>query len=209
MCVCKRACAHPVLSRFISKYLISRQIFLSLSFSRLTLFAHINSTLLCSFLAKRGVREDIATFEARNITPEIRQSVEELLNRNTASFDPKVPLAGRRAARRTKRSVFFSHRVRLILPCSSECETCKRSSCSPGRLGESQRPVLPRSGADRAPGERAGRTARVGAPNSNKFSLVPPHTSPSVFTAAAEVHWSSSMFPFRLILPDQSFHRCS
>ncbi|XP_013869519.1 cytoplasmic dynein 2 heavy chain 1 [Austrofundulus limnaeus] len=42
-----------------------------------------------SFLAKRGVREDIATFEARNITPEIRQSVEELLNKNKASFDPK------------------------------------------------------------------------------------------------------------------------
>ncbi|XP_008299945.1 cytoplasmic dynein 2 heavy chain 1 [Stegastes partitus] len=42
-----------------------------------------------SFLAKRGVREDIVTFEARNITPEIRQSVEELLNRNKASFDPK------------------------------------------------------------------------------------------------------------------------
>ncbi|XP_034023634.1 cytoplasmic dynein 2 heavy chain 1 [Thalassophryne amazonica] len=42
-----------------------------------------------SFLAKRGVREDIATFEARNITPEIRQSVEELLSENKASFDPK------------------------------------------------------------------------------------------------------------------------
>ncbi|KAM4566457.1 cytoplasmic dynein 2 heavy chain 1 isoform 3-T3 [Odontesthes bonariensis] len=42
-----------------------------------------------SFLAKRGVREDIATFEVRNINPEIRQSVEELLNRNKASFEPK------------------------------------------------------------------------------------------------------------------------
>ncbi|XP_047450013.1 cytoplasmic dynein 2 heavy chain 1 isoform X3 [Mugil cephalus] len=42
-----------------------------------------------SFLAKRGVREDIATLEARNITPEIRQSVEELLSKNKASFDPK------------------------------------------------------------------------------------------------------------------------
>ncbi|KAK2847119.1 hypothetical protein Q5P01_010118 [Channa striata] len=42
-----------------------------------------------SFLAKRGVREDIATFEARNITPEIRHSVEELLSRNKTSFDPK------------------------------------------------------------------------------------------------------------------------
>lgn len=51
----------------------------------------IVSTLpFCSFLAKRGVREDIATLEARNITPEIRQSVEELLSRNKASFDPKV-----------------------------------------------------------------------------------------------------------------------
>lgn len=73
----------------------------------------------------------------------------------------------------------FSHRVRLILLYFSECETCKRSSCSPGRLGESQRPVLPRFGADRAPGERAGRTARVGgtpnASTSHEFSLVPPH----------------------------------
>ncbi|XP_077466766.1 cytoplasmic dynein 2 heavy chain 1 isoform X1 [Stigmatopora argus] len=42
-----------------------------------------------SFLTKRGVREDIATFEARHITPEIRQSVEDLLQRNKASFDPK------------------------------------------------------------------------------------------------------------------------
>lgn len=46
--------------------------------------------ILRSFLAKRGVREDIVTFEASNITPEIRQSVEEVLNRNKASFDPKV-----------------------------------------------------------------------------------------------------------------------
>lgn len=43
-----------------------------------------------SFLAKRGVREDIVTFDVRNITHEIRQSVEELLHRNKASFDPKV-----------------------------------------------------------------------------------------------------------------------
>lgn len=44
----------------------------------------------CSFLAKRGVKEDIATFEARNITPEIRRSVEELLHVNKSSFEPKV-----------------------------------------------------------------------------------------------------------------------
>lgn len=43
-----------------------------------------------SFLAKRGVREDIATFDARNIPKEIRESVEELLFKNKGSFDPKV-----------------------------------------------------------------------------------------------------------------------
>uniref|UniRef100_A0A803YLT1 Cytoplasmic dynein 2 heavy chain 1 n=2 Tax=Meleagris gallopavo TaxID=9103 RepID=A0A803YLT1_MELGA len=42
-----------------------------------------------SFLAKRGVKEDIATFDARNIPKEIRESVEELLSRNRTSFDPK------------------------------------------------------------------------------------------------------------------------
>jgi len=43
-----------------------------------------------SFLAKRGVREDIATFDARNIPKEIRESVEELLYKNKGSFDSKV-----------------------------------------------------------------------------------------------------------------------
>lgn len=43
-----------------------------------------------SFLAKRGVKEDIATFDARNIPKEIRESVEELLSKNRTSFDPKV-----------------------------------------------------------------------------------------------------------------------
>ncbi|NXI65822.1 DYHC2 protein, partial [Anseranas semipalmata] len=42
-----------------------------------------------SFLAKRGVREDIVTFDARNITKEIRENVEELLSKNRTSFDPK------------------------------------------------------------------------------------------------------------------------
>ncbi|CAB1348215.1 unnamed protein product, partial [Coregonus sp. 'balchen'] len=50
------------------------------------------------FLAKRGVREDIATFEARNISHEIRQSVEELLTKNKASFDPKNARRARAAA---------------------------------------------------------------------------------------------------------------
>lgn len=36
------------------------------------------------------MREDIATFDARNIPKEIRESVEELLFKNKGSFDPKV-----------------------------------------------------------------------------------------------------------------------
>uniref|UniRef100_UPI00358EC9AE cytoplasmic dynein 2 heavy chain 1-like n=1 Tax=Myxine glutinosa TaxID=7769 RepID=UPI00358EC9AE len=42
-----------------------------------------------SFLAKRGVREDITTFDARSIPPGIRASVEELLKTHRYSFDPK------------------------------------------------------------------------------------------------------------------------
>ncbi len=43
-----------------------------------------------SFLAQRGVKEDIQTFDARKISPEIRESVQELLQKNKRSFDPKV-----------------------------------------------------------------------------------------------------------------------
>ena len=44
----------------------------------------------CSFLAKRGVKDEICSFDARKITPDIRASVEELLQKNANSFDPKV-----------------------------------------------------------------------------------------------------------------------
>ena len=43
-----------------------------------------------SFLAKRGVKEEIMSFNARKITPEIRDSVQELLDKNKKSFDPAV-----------------------------------------------------------------------------------------------------------------------
>ena len=43
-----------------------------------------------SFLAKRGVKEEIISFDARKIAPEIRNSVEALLQKNKKSFDPKV-----------------------------------------------------------------------------------------------------------------------
>ena len=49
--------------------------------------------ILCSknsFLAKRGVKEEIQTFDSRKINPDIRKAVEELLTKNKDSFDPKV-----------------------------------------------------------------------------------------------------------------------
>ncbi|KAJ8280434.1 hypothetical protein GJAV_G00054510 [Gymnothorax javanicus] len=76
------------------------------------------------FLAKRGVREDIATFEARNITHEIRESVEELLHRNHASFDPKnakrASAAAAPLAAWVKANVQYSHVVERIQPLEKE-----------------------------------------------------------------------------------------
>ncbi|KAM4627347.1 cytoplasmic dynein 2 heavy chain 1 [Polymixia lowei] len=77
-----------------------------------------------SFLAKRGVREDIATFEVRNITHEIRQSVEELLHRNKASFDPKnakrASAAAAPLAAWVKANVQYSHVLERIEPLERE-----------------------------------------------------------------------------------------
>ena len=44
----------------------------------------------CSFLAKRGVKEDIQNFDARKISPDIRKNVEAFLKKNAGSFEPKV-----------------------------------------------------------------------------------------------------------------------
>ena len=54
------------------------------------LFVYVGA---CSFLAKRGVKEEIQTFDARKITPETRKTVEDLLRKNRDSFDPRVSSA--------------------------------------------------------------------------------------------------------------------
>ena len=36
------------------------------------------------------MKEEIQTYDARKISPDIRESVEELLKKNKESFDPKV-----------------------------------------------------------------------------------------------------------------------
>ena len=45
-----------------------------------------------SFLAKRGVKEEIQTFDARKISPEIRKGVEDLIRKSKDSFEPAVIL---------------------------------------------------------------------------------------------------------------------
>jgi dynein heavy chain 2 len=59
-------------------------------FSLYLFFILVHMLLGCSFLAKRGVKEEIQTFDARKINPEIRDGVEKLLSKNGSSFDAKV-----------------------------------------------------------------------------------------------------------------------
>uniref|UniRef100_A0A8D0H431 Cytoplasmic dynein 2 heavy chain 1 n=1 Tax=Sphenodon punctatus TaxID=8508 RepID=A0A8D0H431_SPHPU len=77
-----------------------------------------------SFLAKRGVREDISTFDARNVPKEIRESVEELLSRNKASFDPKnakrASTAAAPLAAWVKANVQYSYVLERIQPLETE-----------------------------------------------------------------------------------------
>lgn len=42
-----------------------------------------------TFLAKRGVKDDIRNFDARHIHPEDREAVDKLLKFKAESFDPK------------------------------------------------------------------------------------------------------------------------
>jgi len=77
-----------------------------------------------SFLAKRGVREDIATFDARNIPKEIRESVEELLYKNKGSFDSKnakrASTAAAPLAAWVRANVQYSHVLERIQPLEAE-----------------------------------------------------------------------------------------
>lgn len=84
-----------------------------------------------SFLAKRGVKEDIMSFNARNITPEIRDSVEELLNRNRSSFETanakRASAAALPLAEWVKANVKFSRVLEKIEPLEREQEKLKKN----------------------------------------------------------------------------------
>ncbi|XP_068037518.1 cytoplasmic dynein 2 heavy chain 1 isoform X5 [Anomalospiza imberbis] len=77
-----------------------------------------------SFLAKRSVREDIGSFDARNIPKEIRESVEDLLSKNRASFDPKnakrASAAAAPLAAWVNANIQYSHVLERIQPLEKE-----------------------------------------------------------------------------------------
>ncbi|ESO93665.1 hypothetical protein LOTGIDRAFT_209197 [Lottia gigantea] len=77
-----------------------------------------------SFLAKRGVKEEIQTFDARKISSEIRKSVEDLLRKNGASFDPKnarrASVVAEPLAAWVRANVKYSYVLEKIEPLESE-----------------------------------------------------------------------------------------
>ncbi|XP_055895255.1 cytoplasmic dynein 2 heavy chain 1-like isoform X1 [Biomphalaria glabrata] len=84
-----------------------------------------------SFLAKRGVKEEIQTFDARTISPEIRKSVEELLRKNKDSFDAKNAKRASQAAEPLAAwvvaNVKYSYVLEKIEPLEAEQNELKRN----------------------------------------------------------------------------------
>ncbi|XP_032878557.1 cytoplasmic dynein 2 heavy chain 1 isoform X2 [Amblyraja radiata] len=80
-----------------------------------------------SFLAKRGVREEIAIFDAWNISKEIRESVEGLLQKNSGSFEPKnakrASAAAAPLAAWVRANVKYSYVLEKIQPLEKEQAT--------------------------------------------------------------------------------------
>ncbi|XP_022324921.2 cytoplasmic dynein 2 heavy chain 1-like isoform X2 [Crassostrea virginica] len=77
-----------------------------------------------SFLAKRGVKEEIQTFDARKISPEIRKGVEDLIRKSKDSFEPaaakRASVAAEPLAAWVKANVQFSYVLEKIEPLENE-----------------------------------------------------------------------------------------
>ncbi|XP_071846316.1 cytoplasmic dynein 2 heavy chain 1-like isoform X2 [Apostichopus japonicus] len=84
-----------------------------------------------SFLAKRSVKEDIAGFDARKITPSIRAPVEELLQKNKACFDPKnakrASVVAAPLAVWVQANVKYSYALEKIEPLETEQNQLKKN----------------------------------------------------------------------------------
>ena len=75
-------------------------------------FSPLCRVFMRSFLAKRGVKEEIINFDVRNVTPELRQGVSELLEKNKRSFEEKA------------RGVLANFRALFDGNAFSGCEAC-------------------------------------------------------------------------------------
>ncbi|KAK6172722.1 hypothetical protein SNE40_016326 [Patella caerulea] len=84
-----------------------------------------------SFLAKRGVKDEIQTFDARKISPEIRKSVEDLLRKNGASFDPKnarrASVVAEPLAAWVRANVKYSYVLEKIEPLETEQNNLRKN----------------------------------------------------------------------------------
>uniref|UniRef100_H2ZEZ5 Uncharacterized protein n=1 Tax=Ciona savignyi TaxID=51511 RepID=H2ZEZ5_CIOSA len=84
-----------------------------------------------SFLAKRGVKEEIINFDARRISAEIRVSVEELLQQNARSFEMKnaqrASTAAAPLAEWVKANVKYSVVLEKIEPLEKEQNKLQRN----------------------------------------------------------------------------------
>ena len=97
----------------------------------------INCVSCCSFLAKRGIKEEIMNFDARRINPETRAAVNALLDKNKKSFDPAAAKRASQAALPlatwVKASVKFSEVLERIQPLETEQEHLQLYVCEGGR----------------------------------------------------------------------------
>ncbi|XP_053400577.1 cytoplasmic dynein 2 heavy chain 1-like [Mercenaria mercenaria] len=84
-----------------------------------------------SFLAKRGVKEEIQTFDARGINPKIREDVEVLLKKNKDSFDSKsarrASVAAEPLAAWVRANVQYSYVLEKIEPLEKEQNDLKKN----------------------------------------------------------------------------------
>jgi len=83
-----------------------------------------------SFLAKRGIKEDIINFDARRISKEIRVSVEELLRVNGKSFErsnaQRASAAALPLAEWVKANIQYAHVLEKIEPLEREQNKLKK-----------------------------------------------------------------------------------
>ncbi|XP_063970614.1 cytoplasmic dynein 2 heavy chain 1 [Lytechinus pictus] len=84
-----------------------------------------------SFLAKRGVKEEISTFDARKINKDLREGTEQLLRKHASSFEPqnakRASVAAAPLAAWVRANVKYSYALEKIEPLETEQNQLKRN----------------------------------------------------------------------------------